>query len=965
MAFNPFTTFQKNQKFWMAAILLICMITFVFCTGTGGDMQDRIINIFRGRGTTVMSVDGHNLSLYDLSRLRDERVAVNQYMQRACRMTLDNIAHEIQKIQKEAAPADEKADQKRKQDLVRLGAMHGVLVKRLAKPRYFEGGVKLDDLAEFKLWQAQADRLNIRLREDDVELMVYQEFFQFILPTQLREARVEAFRGKDLNDATARRAILEEFRVRLARMALLVMRPSYFVAHPQPPVIPDAVLPNEDRVPVTLADLWDIYKKQRSEFDVTLIPIHVADQTKELKDPPEAALAEFFEKYRKNHYDPDSPLPSFQSPEEVKVEFLMGDPKSPIYPAAARAEQLLLTTLPLAGNLLNSPLVTAARYGAGAGMRLKSEQDQLDAMGVKRFDDYGGALLSATDVRGPMASYLASREPKAVASLVGNVMASMGGPAALTGAPAWMGFRAFPETSQSDILDAGMAAEAKSRAVPYAKVAVSGMTGVPFNVLTSAMLNLHQYPVPMHSIHPGRQVLPLPVIAPELDAVLEDRAAEQWASTNLRKMKQLIDDNNKTETIKTLIKEYVDNEKNPQKNLNLTHVVTKDYYNQFDIHKAPELQPLREQYEKYYNRVNWYEKRDVTPDKMLKEGDFYKLFFDSGEPLITSNRPFTVRPWPPSVTPSQLQVMALPGQRQLDLEGIPEDELAAVQRFMQQLAPNQQPVFNLLDEAQKPILYWQRGKKPAALPEKLADARGRVLDAWRLEQAREQKALELAKSIATVLRDAGGDYDAGVLRRASDQAMHKPIVLKNLAPLAPKLSGDPLKRGTRIYGGYHLPKDTIARPRDSMVDELLSLYDLKAPIEIQTKLLEGGAEPTYVKVLNDLNKELYDKVKKEKDPKGQFVQVLTNKPQTIYYVAVVSRRPNPYDKAQRDDFMSALRYASEQSGLYVDTFAERAQQMLATSFHKQLVDQMKAEFNYTGPTDAETRQSFDRDDHGS
>ena len=40
MAFNPFTSFRKYQKFWMASLVLLSMITFVLCTGLGqGEVQ--------------------------------------------------------------------------------------------------------------------------------------------------------------------------------------------------------------------------------------------------------------------------------------------------------------------------------------------------------------------------------------------------------------------------------------------------------------------------------------------------------------------------------------------------------------------------------------------------------------------------------------------------------------------------------------------------------------------------------------------------------------------------------------------------------------------------------------------------------------------------------------------------------------------------------------------------------------
>ena len=81
MAFNPFITFQKNKRFWMAAILMVCMVTFVFCTGMKGDMQDRFIQLFSGRsGPTVFSLDGRSIGAKDLTDLKMQRNLANDFM---------------------------------------------------------------------------------------------------------------------------------------------------------------------------------------------------------------------------------------------------------------------------------------------------------------------------------------------------------------------------------------------------------------------------------------------------------------------------------------------------------------------------------------------------------------------------------------------------------------------------------------------------------------------------------------------------------------------------------------------------------------------------------------------------------------------------------------------------------------------------------------------------------------------
>src|SRR5262249_22278598 len=74
MAFHPMRTFQKNRTFWMAAILLICMVTFVLCTGMqGGDFAGWIMSIFRGSGAKATEIGGRTVYIQDLDNLRRKR----------------------------------------------------------------------------------------------------------------------------------------------------------------------------------------------------------------------------------------------------------------------------------------------------------------------------------------------------------------------------------------------------------------------------------------------------------------------------------------------------------------------------------------------------------------------------------------------------------------------------------------------------------------------------------------------------------------------------------------------------------------------------------------------------------------------------------------------------------------------------------------------------------------------------
>src|SRR5437867_1737512 len=92
MQFNPFTSFRKYQKFWMATVLLLCMITFVLCTGVGGDLSDRLIQLFAGKeGPPLARVNGRSLHSRELMNLRDQRNMANEFMKRALDTSIKNI----------------------------------------------------------------------------------------------------------------------------------------------------------------------------------------------------------------------------------------------------------------------------------------------------------------------------------------------------------------------------------------------------------------------------------------------------------------------------------------------------------------------------------------------------------------------------------------------------------------------------------------------------------------------------------------------------------------------------------------------------------------------------------------------------------------------------------------------------------------------------------------------------------
>src|SRR5262249_39070881 len=93
MAFHPMRTFQKNRKFWMATILLVCMVTFVLCTGfSGGDFGDWLLRLLgRNRGEEITRIDGRAITGRDLEELKIQREVVNDYMRKATQLVMREV----------------------------------------------------------------------------------------------------------------------------------------------------------------------------------------------------------------------------------------------------------------------------------------------------------------------------------------------------------------------------------------------------------------------------------------------------------------------------------------------------------------------------------------------------------------------------------------------------------------------------------------------------------------------------------------------------------------------------------------------------------------------------------------------------------------------------------------------------------------------------------------------------------
>jgi hypothetical protein len=355
MAFSLIHNFRKYQKFWMASILLLCMITFVLCTGVGGDLSDLIIKTFVSRrGTEAATVNGSRVYDKDLRDLQIRRNLADVYMREATRFAIAQLTEQLNHIDKMSLPP---AQRPAAEDL--YTKLRKDLSERIGpeRPRYFSGGVKYDDLLNFMLWLQQADRLGINLERDAVQALIRQSVYGNA-SRWTSEASVHILYQVRTNNYQASeeliyRALRDEFRVQIAQLALTKARPDLIFdpleRYPRayldlggPPRNLSAAA--EIRRPLAPEQLWEDYRKQCSGFDVGLIPVPVDSFVKDVPAPKDEELKDFYERNRDNEYNPTADKPSFKYPTRMKVQWVSANPKSPYYRGVSRAATTLEVT---------------------------------------------------------------------------------------------------------------------------------------------------------------------------------------------------------------------------------------------------------------------------------------------------------------------------------------------------------------------------------------------------------------------------------------------------------------------------------------------------------------------------------------------------------------------------------------------------------------------------------------------
>jgi hypothetical protein len=793
MAFHPFRWFRKHQKVIWGFLVILCMVTFVFMSGTGsrGDIFDRLVSMVRGRRTTtpVTQLYGATVDLKQLRELGQQRLLAYQAEKDAKQLAFNQVAQELEELNKSRLnkPIDVK-------DLDQQGPKR---VKLEAEARslqpfdpQFEPAIRgaltqTETLLDFLVWRHQADKLGIQLTAEDVGAELRRRTSGRVGLDEV----VKLLRGRSqLTEDTIRTALAEEFRVALAQEALLNSEPlSLFPTRTSP-------LLSEAPAPVTPYEFWKHFEKERTAVDLALVPLPVEPPANPapLTSQDLREVEAMYQVYKDKEAQPEKAEPGFKVPRRVKVGWVTARPDAPYYQKLAGQALQSLRVATAVGSALGTSVQTglpAVADGTFLGQYYHMNQHP---WGEHRFDVAG---LAQADY--PLSVYTIRAHPEESAALVGALAA--GGAPVASSLGGLMAYQAGASTRNAGDkeLQALVAQDLKEKRIPYGL----GLLGVP----ETAGLLPAGLTVAGLAAHGNDTVQSLPsttaVVRELVEQRVQARLALNLADANLHAFQTDLDRErargaNAEERAKSAAEAIA-------KGLETYHLEAMpkpmtEARDRYDLPRAPGLAPLKEAL-----LSRW----GAMPAEQVDETFANAFFQGQGD--------YDPKVWPP---------------------GASLVEALEPSRFGMQFPPQRR------EPDPDVFLVWRTEDKPAYVPS-YDEVKERVIAAWRRQKARSATADEAAK-LREAFAKTGGDF-AKVVQLAAEKNKPRPIELKGIARMVP----EPLPvAGQHRYQAYQFPEDLKQQAGADWVNELVDKLKTKG----DTLVLHDRPEKTYyVAVLLD------------------------------------------------------------------------------------------------------------------
>lgn len=922
MAFNPFHGFRKHQKTLLAGITVFCMVIFVLQTGlTKGDffgLFDRP-NQGRGKSEKAATLYGKTVTAEEIAELTQQRRLADQYIRNALILGQQEVLRRVDgelvsllksdenalKVVNQAKSLHQFLPMLARQQGADLGRMMGLVDQNLMQLQSLQAGFlsakreteaaltrdllellrqdqhmltqqqgqlffggngrDLKELLDFKIWLHQADRLGVQLGNADIGKMINEEALGQLGAQGFKVLDQYIFSTyRNITPEILSQALGNEFRVRIAKAALLG-----YNARPDPEQS-YAVLP-----PVTPFEYYQYFRNARTESEVALLPIPVKskDFLAAAGQPNEDELKKLYEEGKIFEPSPALPKPGFKEPERVTVEWVQARAESPWY-----HEQAKLALQAMQGTL-QATAGTALPVGGLAGA--------VDAVLPLAFDlPLIGKYESDAKYRFSSASWLDPwrynlhdqnmHRAENAASLIGQAVAGvLGGPLAYVGT--------------------GYGFESKERARIGTELILSGAT---LSALKTAGL--------AYGISPREDYRPLAGVRQYVQERLLDNVARDLVHSNLNNVLDELyrlasggaDRLSKMDsaTQPRLLAAVIANAVAAAVDGGTALAAPVAYGSQVVSRDVKDAQRLASRVflaassgSPWTAAAAMYQEESIPEQRarafLAKAIPEYHL--EHGTTSMPRNR-FNIGD-DPGLAPLK-QSYALPhapeGQeRSFEQLFFPDFYGAFVPKRWprvesQQSFANPTQPDSIWNVSAEPFLYWKTGNLAAYTPS-FAEAKPKVEEAWRVEKARKLAQAE-AERLAAEARKAGPDA-LKVLKDGSKHASSL-IYLDHVARLEkPMFAFATREMDGNSYRPYRLPTAKVEYPSSSFLDQLLDLKE-----------------------------------------KGQ-VAVLSNRPETTYYVAALVDRSQPDEAAFYGDFSrhsAALLGLIEQDSHYRERYRE-------------------------------------------
>jgi hypothetical protein len=538
-------SFRKNQKAWMAGLVVLCMVTFVMCgsIGAGGNLLESFGMRFGSRkGEVVATLYGKDIFARDILELRQQRKLANTYLDQVTAMSRNQIFQaafeasnkweEAQKrvlqqvlmyrqllqspqfrqqyLQSLSALPQLQADFLRNKktneanlvnDLFRALQQEFMQMLRPPGNLYFGGTTSLEDTLDFMIWRHEADKRGIQLTAQDINDLVYKETDNRGIP-KADQKRIEELLQRNFRNTFTpdnfRAALADEFRVRIARTAVM----------------------GDDRAESQYAstwatpyEFWQYYKDNRTENEIAVLPIPVRhkDFLSQVAQPTEKDLQELFDKYKDFEYIAGSDLPGFKVPPRIEVEWVNARADSEKYQKkaaqAAALTQAGFQVLGGAGQTLSGVVAAEATF---LGLPFVFDMALIDKYEFDKYQLRNASWVEPWDAFGSRRLHDTSyRAPESAVAAIGQAFGALGTKAPVVSSA----LTYFGASSLREVFD---------RARIGATMALAYSSPTPFKPAALAFYG---------SAHPA--FIPLSAVKDDLTKKLQEDLARKLVQTDL------------------------------------------------------------------------------------------------------------------------------------------------------------------------------------------------------------------------------------------------------------------------------------------------------------------------------------------------------------------------------------------------------------------------------------------------